>query len=57
MIVKSELARMMSDENYTGCKMDVGQSAPSTSFPIRAIADSVVNCGKLDFICQSRRYF
>ncbi|VDK64658.1 unnamed protein product [Onchocerca ochengi] len=42
MTVKSELARMMSDQNFANCKMDVNQSAPSAPIPKRLLADSVI---------------
>ncbi|KAM3720743.1 Mitogen-activated protein [Dirofilaria immitis] len=42
MIVKSELARMMSDQNFASCKMDMSQSEPPTPIPKRLITDSVI---------------
>ncbi|CAG9531760.1 unnamed protein product [Cercopithifilaria johnstoni] len=43
MIVKSKLARMVSDENCGSYKIDVSQHASSTPLPTCIIADSVVN--------------
>ncbi|OZC12439.1 kinase domain protein [Onchocerca flexuosa] len=42
MTVNSELARMMSDQNFASCKMNVNQSAPPAPFPKRLLADSVI---------------
>uniref|UniRef100_A0A0R3RFX2 Protein kinase domain-containing protein n=1 Tax=Elaeophora elaphi TaxID=1147741 RepID=A0A0R3RFX2_9BILA len=43
MIVKSKLARMMSDENFASCEMETSQSAPSTPLPTHVITDAIVN--------------
>uniref|UniRef100_A0A915PMB1 Protein kinase domain-containing protein n=1 Tax=Setaria digitata TaxID=48799 RepID=A0A915PMB1_9BILA len=42
MIVKTELARMMCDQNFSNCKAEISQSAPSTPLPVRLITDSVI---------------